>query len=123
MVMHLSKDWLFRCSEAYRSHGSEVLALVPVAPNTAHWKLFVFAEAAGICFLADTRLKFLVRGKKGGKGAPMACAMVYWGKDFKKFLELFCPYGAVVSIPDITKQWAANGFSAQYNLLIQIPHA
>src|ERR1700682_213237 len=33
------KHWLQRCAEAFAEHGSEVLALVPVATNTAHWKL------------------------------------------------------------------------------------
>ena len=89
-------DWLEKCSTAHQEFNSEVLALVPVATNTAHWKEFVFSEAAGICFLADTRLKFLVDGNEDNKGAPMACAMVYWGKDFKKFQKVFGAFGAVV---------------------------
>ena len=32
------KNWLMRCTEAHSKHGSEVLALIPVAANTAHWK-------------------------------------------------------------------------------------
>src|ERR1700683_4210330 len=53
------KHWLRRCAEANKKHGSEVLALVPVATNTAHWKLFVWSAATGVAFLYDTRLKFL----------------------------------------------------------------
>lgn len=30
------RDWLRRCDDAHRTHGAEVLALVPVATNTAH---------------------------------------------------------------------------------------
>lgn len=72
------RDWLRRCAESHAS-GSEVLALIPVATNTRHWKLYVFGAAAAVAFLADTRLRFLVGGQDVGKGAPMACAMVYWG--------------------------------------------
>lgn len=90
--------WLARCSEAHVKHGSEVLALVPVATNTGHWKKSVWPAATSIAFLADTRLKFLVDGKEGGKGAPMACCMIYWGKDAAKFRKVFEAYGAVIEI-------------------------
>ena len=32
------KDWLRKCADAGRHGKSEVIALVPVATNTAHWK-------------------------------------------------------------------------------------
>ncbi|GEM_PF-5863407 len=82
------------------NHNKElkVLALVPVATNTGHWKNYVFGKATGVCFLYDTRLKFLVNGKNGGKGAPMSCAMIYWGNDFEKFLSRFGKFGAVVDL-------------------------
>jgi len=92
------KNWLAKCAEAHRKFGSEVLALVPVATNTNHWKKFVFGKAAAICFLYDTRLKFLEYGQDGGKGAPMSCAMIYWGKKYQKFYDVFIHYGAVVDI-------------------------
>lgn len=92
------RHWLARCAEANEMYGSEVLALVPVATNTGHWKKYVFGRATAICFLHDTRLKFLVKGKHGGKGAPMACAMIYWGENYHKFYEVFIEYGAVVDI-------------------------
>ena len=38
--------------------------------------------------MADTRLKFLIKGKDEGKGAPMACAMVYWGKNYERFFDV-----------------------------------
>jgi len=86
------KDWLARCWDAHCQYHSEVLALVPVATNTSHWKLYVWGKAS-ICFLADTRLKFI-----GGrdKGAPMACAMIYWGSNKAKFTSVFSEFGAVV---------------------------
>ena len=92
------KNWLRRCAEAFDRHNAEVLALVPVATNTAHWKHFVWGVASGVAFLYDTRLRFLVDGRDGGKGAPMACAMVYWGQHYERFCEVFLRFGAVVDI-------------------------
>lgn len=92
------KHWLGRCALAHQEHQSEVLALVPVATNTGHWKNHVFGRAAGVCFLYDTRLKFLVNGEDGGKGAPMSCAMIYWGIDFDRFLSIFTHFGAVIDL-------------------------
>jgi hypothetical protein len=92
------RDWLRKCADAHSAHGSEVLALVPVATNTRHWKQHVFGAATGIAFLYDTRLRFLVNGKDTGKGAPMSCAMVYWGNDYDRFRDVFLPFGAVVDV-------------------------
>lgn len=95
------KDWLYRCANAHKQYGSEVLALVPVATNTGHWKKYVFGKATAICFLYDTRLKFLVNGENGGKGAPMSCAMIYWGHHYDKFFKVFTKFGAVVDIRNL----------------------
>ena len=92
------KNWLEKCSSANSQFNSEVLALIPVATNTSHWKEFIFPKATSVCFLSDTRLKFLENGKDKVKGAPMACCMVYWGNDSEKFFEVFSEYGAVVRI-------------------------
>lgn len=90
------KNWIAHCAHASVEYGSEVLALIPVAVNTAHWKQYVFGRAAGICFFYDTRLRFLENGKDVGKGAPMACAMIYWGRHFERFYNVFIRHGAVV---------------------------
>ena len=92
------KNWLERCAQAHEEYNAEVLALVPVATNTGHWKKSIFGRARAVCFLYDTRLKFLENGKDGGKGAPMACAMIYWGRKFRKFNDVFMQYGAVVDL-------------------------
>lgn len=92
------KKWLARCATAHQEFRSEVLALVPVATNTGHWKKFVFGNAAAVCFLYDTRLKFLVGGRDGGKGAPMSCAMIYWGRNYDRFLSTFDRFGAVTDL-------------------------
>lgn len=95
------KDWLIKCNEAHIKYNSEVLALVPVATNTGHWKKSVFGYASSICFLYDTRLKFLENGHDNGKGAPMACSIIYWGMQQQKFFNIFIKYGAVVNISNL----------------------
>jgi hypothetical protein len=92
------KDWLRKCSESNKRFKSEVLALVPVATNTKHWKQYVFGAATSVSFLYDTRLKFLVNGVDGGKGAPMSCSMIYWGSNYEEFQDIFILYGAVVDL-------------------------
>ena len=72
-------DWLAKCAGAKCRYGAEVLALVPVATNTRHWKDHVFGAAAAVAFLYDTRLRFHIGGRPAPKGSPRACAMVYWG--------------------------------------------
>lgn len=98
------KHWLAKCASAHKKYDSEILALVPVAPNTTHWKCSVFGVARAICFLYDTRLKFLENGNGGGKGAPMACAMIYWGRNYNKFYDVFINYGAVVDISNLINE-------------------
>lgn len=98
------KHWLARCAAAHREHGAEVIALVPVATNTGHWKKSVYGQASAICFLGDTRLRFLVNGKDGGKGAPMSCAMIYWGKNYRRFFDVFTPHGATLDLRPLKKK-------------------
>jgi hypothetical protein len=95
------KNWLAKCALTHNKYNSEILALVPVATNTGHWKQSVFGQASAICFLYDTRLKFLENGKDVGKGAPMSCAMIYWGNNYKKFYDVFIEFGAVVDIKNL----------------------
>jgi len=95
------KNWLTKCALTHQKYNSEILALVPVATNTGHWKQSVFGQARAICFLYDTRLKFLENGSGTGKGAPMACAMIYWGEDYEKFYDIFIEYGAVVDLSNL----------------------
>ncbi len=115
------RDWLKRCEEANRIYKSEVLALVPVATNTGHWKKYVYGKATAICFLYDTRLKFLVNGKDGGKGAPMSCAMIYWGKYFKRFSEVFMRFGAVVNTENLKGVTIGEASENGNNLSLSFP--
>ena len=92
------RQWLARCAASHQAHGAEIIALVPVATNTGHWKKSIFGKASAVCFLYDTRLKFMESGRSGGKGAPMACAAVYWGSHYDSFFRVFVDYGAVVDI-------------------------
>lgn len=91
-------DWLKKCEEAHRLYNSQVIGLVPVATNTKHWKDFIWGKATSICFLYETRLRFLINGDEKGKGAPMSCAIVYWGDTFERFSNIFEHFGAVVDI-------------------------
>jgi len=59
------------------------------------------AKRRPFCFLYDTRLRFLVDGKDGGKGAPMSCALIYWGQRYDRFFEIFIRFGAVVNIENL----------------------
>lgn len=95
------RNWLAKCADANLKFKSSVIALIPVATNTMHWKKYVFGSANAICFLSDTRLKFLVDGNDIGKGAPMACCLVYWGNDVDRFIQHFSPYGATVDISSL----------------------
>jgi len=95
------KNWLYKCYMANKLFESEVLALVPVASNTSHWKESVWNKATGICFLYDTRLKFIQPDVQIDKGAPMACSIIYWGKYYQKFFDIFIQYGAVVNLNDL----------------------
>ncbi len=97
------KDWLAKCSFAHDEYGSEVIALIPVATNTSHWKKHIFGAADVICFLADTRLRFYVNGIEHEKGAPMACCLVYWGNDINRFVNHFSKYGAAIDISPLKR--------------------
>ena len=92
------KDWLSKCYYANQDYQSEILALIPVATNTSHWKQYIFGKATAICFLYDTRLKFRINGNEENKGCPMACCMVYWGSQFERFKIIFNQFGFVVKI-------------------------
>lgn len=94
-------DWLRKCADAFERYRAEVIALVPVAANTRHWKESVWARATAVCFLYDTRLRFLEFGRDAGKGAPMACAAIYWGSAAGRFSKAFCSHGAVVDLSNV----------------------
>ena len=38
------KHWLYKCFHAYKHFHFEVLALIPVATNTSHWKEYVWGR-------------------------------------------------------------------------------
>ena len=98
------RDWLLKCTKARSRFNAEVLALVPVATNTRHWKDAVFGVADGVTFLYDTRLRFLVGGRDTGKGAPMSCAMIYWGPRYEQFESVFIRFGAVVDLRHLQRR-------------------
>jgi hypothetical protein len=90
-------DWILKGVETSKL-GNEVLFLIPVATNTKHFKQLIFKHAKGICFLEDTRLKFWNNGKEDKKGAPMACCMIYFGSNYKRFSSVFSAVGKCFKI-------------------------
>ena len=90
-------NWIEKGVEANKN-GSEILYLIPVATNTRHFKDLIFKNGEGICFLADTRLRFWNEGKEDKKGAPMACCIVYFGNDYDRFFKIFKEYGQCFQI-------------------------
>ncbi len=111
------KHWLRKCASAHADHGAEVLALIPVATNTKHWKDYVFGCADALSFLYDTRLRFLVDGKDEGKGAPMSCCMVYWGRHISRFVEVFTPHGAPIDLRGLKGKPLGLEPGAEHSLL------
>ncbi len=102
------KNWFARIAQA-RLNGSQIIALVPVATNTSHWKEYVYPVASSICFLYDTRLKFFIDGREDTKGAPMSCCAIYYGDDQDTFAKVFSNYGAVVSLSRIKMPKTIDG--------------
>lgn len=92
------KDWLNKCTEANKTYNSQIIALIPVATNTKHWQDNIFVNSTSVCFLKVSRLKFLKEGKVYEKGAPMSCAIIYWGNDKNKFKSVFKDYGICMDI-------------------------
>lgn len=95
------KDWFRKIAISHKTYNCEIIALVPVATNTSHWKKYVYPVASAVCFLYDTRLKFLIGGSEDNKGAPMSCAAVYYGDNVKKFLDVFASFGAALPLADV----------------------
>jgi hypothetical protein len=89
--------WFERVHEA-ADRGSEVIMLVPVATNTGHWKRHVYSVASAICFLYAPRLRFYINGVEDPKGAPMSCAVIYYGTDVAAFAAEFQRHGAVIPL-------------------------
>lgn len=85
-------DWIEKGYIANKSVNNDIIYLIPVATNTKHWKNFVFNSDV-ICFLSDTRLKFLMNGTTDNKGASMACCLVYFGSRADEFINKFSEFG------------------------------
>ena len=90
-------NWIEKCHDTLIKNANvEIVALIPVATNTAHWKKYIFGSASGICFLSDTRLKFRIGNNENNKGSPLACCLVYWGDRCDDFCGTFSPLGYCV---------------------------
>lgn len=108
-------DWFKKIGEA-SERGSEIIALVPVATNTRHWKDYVYPIASAICFLYAPRLKFYIRGEEDPKGAPMSCATIYYGNKVETFKEAFGEMGAVIPLGGIAVPSNSHSVSQSLSL-------
>lgn len=95
-------DWLAACAAA-AAHGSEVVALVPVATNTRFWQRHVYPSVTLICLLHDPRVRFWKPDPAAPagrseivRGAPMACCLLYWGEHPRRFTAACREVGTVV---------------------------
>jgi len=95
------RHWLLKIVETHEKYDSEIIALIPVATNTLHWKKYVYPKADAICFLYDTRLKFIIGYNENTKGAPMSCCCIYYGRNVRKFIEVFSRHGATFSLKGV----------------------
>ncbi|MCL1858698.1 MAG: phage N-6-adenine-methyltransferase [Oscillospiraceae bacterium] len=95
------RDWFKKISVTYKKFNNEIIALVPVATNTSHWKKYVYPIAGAICFLYDTRLKFIIGGTDDNKGAPMSCCVIYYGNNPTSFMKEFSSFGAALTFNGI----------------------
>ena len=104
------RDWFKKIVISYQKYHNEIIALVPVATNTTHWKKYVFPFASAICFLYDTRLKFIINGTDDNKGAPMSCCTIYYGRNTIAFMKAFSGFGATVPLNNISLPTPKNEF-------------
>lgn len=105
------RHWLRKIAETRGNCDTEIIALIPVATNTRHWKEYVYPKAAAISFLYDTRLKFIIAGDENTKGAPMSCACVYYGSNVSRFIDVFSQHGATLPLHGIRFPESAAKFN------------
>lgn len=72
---------------------TNVILLIPAAVDTKHWQKGVFRCADAVCFI-EGRLHF----DDSKVGAPMACALVYFGAYLGDFLGHFKAIGYCAAV-------------------------
>lgn len=89
-------DWIKKCAQ-YK----EVIALVPVTPETAAWKQYVWGTASAICFVGK-RISFIdpTTGRLAKQGFPKPHALIYWGEHYTQFQPVMREIGTVIPGPN-----------------------
>jgi hypothetical protein len=93
IIYYLLKMWGFNSSTSIerglKEYGNEDISHnveYSLHPIVKEYDVNVANDGTSI--IATKILKALENGKDVGKGAPMACAMIYWGNDYEKFTYL-----------------------------------
>lgn len=73
--------------------GCEIILLSPAAVGTRYWQKGIFRTAQATCFLRG-RVEFL----GADAGAPMDCALTYWGPGIGSFLLHAKPIGTTIRL-------------------------
>lgn len=85
--------WLMR-SLAHSMAGGEVVALLNATPGSASWRDFVYDHAV-VLFLWK-RVKFTKAGSTKAAPNPSDSAVVYWGADKDRFIEIWGDLGKII---------------------------
>lgn len=104
---HTIVEWIKRCEDTWQNHGVDVVQLGPASVDTKHWQKHIFKTATA-ALMIEGRMKFTLEvtvATEDGEvtsietgPAPMACALVYWGKDPDEFERLFSDCGTVIRL-------------------------
>ncbi len=96
------KNWVEKAFNTNFEYGNEILILIPSATNTSHFQKIIFKiKNGGIVFLNDTRLRFLDSNNSNNedkKGSPIGMTIIYFGKLYKNFENVFKQYGKCFEI-------------------------
>lgn len=81
-------QWVEKAWGHYLDGDAETVLLLPAAVDTKWWQNLILPCAAGICFI-EGRVRF----EGAAQGAPMACALVYFGDLGPRFKRVFATLG------------------------------
>lgn len=97
--------WKWCAKMMVEGQHSSILSLIPARVGTAYWRDFVWNSAKLICFWngggkLPPRVSFYDAdtGRKSKNGTTFDVALLYWGRNAKRFGDVFGEYGQIVSL-------------------------